>query len=83
MNRDMDDIGDPAEDSDMDDLKDSVGDAVLNIQDLSLYVVKMGFYLFGASLAMIVSFSQHHSIPWGIGHGILSWGYVIYYAIVK
>jgi hypothetical protein len=36
---------------------------------------------FGSCLAIVVSYSAWHSIPWAILHGILSWGYVIYYAI--
>jgi hypothetical protein len=40
-------------------------------------------YLFGSSLAMVISYSHNNSIPWGIGHGILSWGYVLYFAIFK
>jgi len=36
---------------------------------------------FGSCLAIVVSYSAWHSIPWAILHGICSWGYVIYYAI--
>jgi len=36
---------------------------------------------FGSCLAIVVSYSAWHSIPWAILHGIFSWGYVIYYAI--
>ena len=36
---------------------------------------------FGTALAMVISYSNWHSIPWAILHGIFSWGYVIYYAI--
>lgn len=35
----------------------------------------------GAALAMTCSFSVNHSILWAISHGVLSWAYVIYYAI--
>jgi len=35
----------------------------------------------GGALAMILSFSINHSILWAIGHEILSWFYVIYWAI--
>ena len=34
----------------------------------------------GTALAMIISWSLHHSILWAIIHGIFSWLYVIYYA---
>ena len=36
---------------------------------------------FGTALAMVISYSNWHSIGWAILHGIFSWGYVIYYAI--
>jgi hypothetical protein len=38
---------------------------------------------FGSCLAMILSWSVNHSIFWAIIHGICSWFYVIYFAIVK
>jgi len=46
-------------------------------------MAKLLAYLFGSSLAMVISYSNNHSILWGIGHGLLSWAYVIYYAIFK
>jgi hypothetical protein len=36
---------------------------------------------FGSALAITISWSANHSILWAIVHGILSWFYVIYYAI--
>jgi hypothetical protein len=36
---------------------------------------------FGSALAMILSYTKWHSILWAIFHGILSWAYVIYFAI--
>jgi hypothetical protein len=38
---------------------------------------------FGTALAIVISWSQHHSILWAIVHGILSWFYVIYYALTR
>lgn len=38
---------------------------------------------FGSALAMVVSFNVNHSIFWAILHGICSWFYVLYYAIVR
>lgn len=38
---------------------------------------------FGACLAMVISWSVNHSIIWAIIDGILSWIYVIYYAITR
>lgn len=36
---------------------------------------------FGTCLAMVISYSAWHSIPWAIFHGLLSWVYVIYYVL--
>ncbi len=36
---------------------------------------------FGTALAIVISYTHNHSIIWAIIHGILSWVYVIYYAI--
>lgn len=38
---------------------------------------------FGTCLAIAISWSANKSILWAIIHGVLSWVYVIYYAIVK
>lgn len=38
---------------------------------------------FGCALAITISWSLHKSILWAILHGILSWLYVIYYAITR
>lgn len=35
----------------------------------------------GAVLAMIISYVNWHSIGWAILHGLLNWGYVLYYII--
>lgn len=45
-------------------------------------VVKSGVSL-GSALAIAISWSVHHSILWAIFHGILSWLYVIWYAITR
>ncbi len=36
---------------------------------------------FGTALAITISWSVNKSIIWAIIHGILSWIYVIYYAV--
>ncbi|MBQ8496601.1 MAG: helix-turn-helix domain-containing protein [Clostridia bacterium] len=36
---------------------------------------------FGSALAMVISYVNWHSVGWAILHGILSWGYVLYYII--
>jgi hypothetical protein len=38
---------------------------------------------FGCALAIAISWSQHQSIVWAIIHGILSWLYVLYYAVTR
>lgn len=38
---------------------------------------------FGSALAIAISWSTHHSILWAILHGVLSWLYVIYYAVIR
>ena len=38
---------------------------------------------FGTALAIAVSWSVNGSIVWAIIHGILSWIYVIYYAMTR
>ncbi|MCZ6719276.1 MAG: hypothetical protein V3T38_02610 [Gammaproteobacteria bacterium] len=37
----------------------------------------------GTALAIAISWSVNKSVLWAIFHGILSWLYVIYYAIVR
>ena len=38
---------------------------------------------FGSALAIAISWSVNKSILWAIIHGILSWLYVIYFAITR
>ena len=45
-------------------------------------VVRTGISL-GAALAVTISWSLHKSLLWAIIHGILSWFYVIYFAITR
>lgn len=37
---------------------------------------------FGSALAMVISYTNWHSIFWAIIHGLFSWFYVVYYIIV-
>jgi hypothetical protein len=37
----------------------------------------------GSAIAVTISWSVNHSILWAIVHGILSWVYVLYYAMVR
>ena len=36
---------------------------------------------FGSVLAMVISYTNWHSVGWAIIHGLMSWIYVIYYII--
>jgi hypothetical protein len=38
---------------------------------------------FGSALAMVISYSNNHSILWAIIDGILSWIYVIFFALFR
>lgn len=43
--------------------------------------VKTGI-TFGSCLAMVISYTNWHSILWAIIHGLLGWIYVIYFVII-
>ena len=45
-------------------------------------VVKTGIS-FGSALAIAISWSLHKSLLWAIIHGLLSWFYVIYFALTR
>ena len=36
---------------------------------------------FGCALAMVISYDHWHSIGWAIVHGVLSWLYVLVFAM--
>ena len=36
---------------------------------------------FGSALAMVISYTTWQSVGWAIFHGLLSWGYVLYFLI--
>ncbi len=36
---------------------------------------------FGSALAIVISYSEYHSILWAIVHGVFSWLYVIYFVM--
>jgi hypothetical protein len=38
---------------------------------------------FGSALAIAISYNANHSIPWAIIDGLLSWIYVIYFALFR
>ena len=35
----------------------------------------------GSALAMVISYTNWHSVGWAIIHGLMSWLYVIYYIL--
>lgn len=37
----------------------------------------------GSTLAMVISWDANHSILWALVHGLLSWIYVLYYALTR
>jgi len=43
----------------------------------------IGFWGFGSALAMVIGWSQHASIFWTIIDGLLSWIYVVWYALAR
>ena len=51
-----------------------------NDMDRGRAVVKAGAS-FGSALAMVISWTANKSLLWAIVHGLLSWLYVIYYAL--
>ena len=48
----------------------------------SVEVAKTGI-TFGTALAIAISWSVNHSLFWAIVHGLLSWVYVVYYAVTR
>ncbi|MCL1916703.1 MAG: hypothetical protein FWG14_00050 [Peptococcaceae bacterium] len=41
----------------------------------------IGTFGIGSVIAMIISFTSWHSIPWMLFHGFLGWIYIIYYIL--
>ena len=44
---------------------------------------RTGIWLFGSAVAIALSWSRNASILYCIGHGVLSWIYVIYFAFTR
>ena len=42
--------------------------------------VKTGI-TFGSALAMVISYTNWHSVGWAVIHGLMSWVYVIYFIL--
>ncbi|MCI8880094.1 MAG: hypothetical protein HFH27_08965 [Clostridiaceae bacterium] len=51
-----------------------------NRQSAVQTTVKSGI-TFGSALAMVISYTTWQSVGWAIFHGLLSWGYVIYFVL--
>jgi len=43
----------------------------------------IGFWGFGSALAMVIGWSEHGSIFWTIIDGLLSWIYVVWFALSR
>ena len=54
---------------------DSAGDTVRTVTNEGIGL--------GSAIAVVASWSRNESILWAILHGILSWIYVIYFAITR
>ena len=83
----MDDY-DPVEDSEDDDesLSERLDELERRIEELDSNRGEAGCllgYAMGMSLAMILSWSRSASVLWSLLHGVLSWGYVIYFAFTR
>lgn len=46
---------------------------------VSLSLFPKPIFKMGCIIAVVISWSLWHSVPWAIVHGLLSWLYVIYY----
>lgn len=51
-----------------------------NLSDNNRQFLK-GFYLLGAILAVVISWDRDRSILVASWHGLMSWSYVVYYAL--
>jgi hypothetical protein len=49
------------------------------MDDYQLFWISRKAMCIGTCLAILISWESNHSIWWAIGHGILSWIYVIYH----
>ena len=50
-------------------------------KDTAIYRTVKNGISFGSALAMVISYTEWHSVGWAIFHGLLSWVYVLYYMI--
>ncbi len=52
------------------------------MNDKSISAVREGM-TFGSVIAVTISWSINHSVPWAIIHGFFGWFYVIYYLATR
>ncbi|MGB7655074.1 MAG: hypothetical protein WBL74_06305 [Novosphingobium sp.] len=52
------------------------------MRDQASGAAKAGIGL-GSAIAVAISWSLHKSIVWAVVHGVLSWLYVIFYALTR
>jgi hypothetical protein len=81
---DFDDASTPVEglQERIEGLENRIDDLQNRFNQLSQSAVS-GLYLLGTAIAVVLSWSRNASILWCILHGILSWIYVIYFAITR
>jgi hypothetical protein len=53
------------------------------ILDVQSTVSMKNLSLFGSIIAVVASWSRNQSILWAMLHGVLSWFYVIYFAVTR
>lgn len=71
------------------DLEDRIGELSQRVQRMESSVASPAFrreglslgYALGMVLAVVLSWTRNASILWCIGHGLLSWAYVAYFAL--
>ena len=80
-----------ATDDDVQQLSDRIDELEAQVQDHSEKLasspaadngLSLGYAL-GMAIAVVLSWSRNKAILWCILHGILSWGYVIYFAVTR
>ena len=71
--------------SDLEELRSRIDELESKLEDEagdSPYGAVIG-YASGMTLAMILSWSRNGSILWCMAHGLVSWIYVIYFALTR
>jgi hypothetical protein len=66
----------------MNDLENRLEQAEQKVAKLEERSGRAALWLIGCILASVLSWSRNASVLWAIPHCILSWFYVVYYALV-